>query len=170
VGSGPAHTDASLRLFGTREEDVRVTLYRDMAAWCPYCQKVWLHLEEKQIPYRVVKVPMRSYGDKPESFLRKVPSGLLPALDLDGELYTESLDIMQLLETTFPTIETVPRDPSALKRANELLRLERELFGWWCTLTFRRTLGNGAQEVREHTTDRARVFGQLDPVSLPSPS
>lgn len=104
VGSGPAHNDASLRLFGAREKDVRVTLYRDMAAWCPYCQKVWLHLEEKQIPYRVVKVPMRSYGDKPSSFLRKVPSGLLPALELDGRLYTESLDIMKLMESTFPTV------------------------------------------------------------------
>jgi glutathione S-transferase len=104
LGSGPAHNDASLRLFGAQEKDVRVTLYRDMAAWCPYCQKVWLHLEEKQIPYRVVKVPMRSYGDKPSSFLRKVPSGLLPALELDGKLHTESLDIMKLMESTFPTV------------------------------------------------------------------
>lgn len=27
-----------LRLFGHSEEDVRVTLYRDHHAWCPYCQ------------------------------------------------------------------------------------------------------------------------------------
>ena len=37
AGDGPAHTDAKLRLFG--KSDVRVVLYRDMAAWCPYCQK-----------------------------------------------------------------------------------------------------------------------------------
>jgi glutathione S-transferase len=38
VGS-PLHR---LRLFeeGNREEDVRVTLFRDSASWCPYCQKV----------------------------------------------------------------------------------------------------------------------------------
>jgi glutathione S-transferase len=52
-GAGPTHTDAKLRLFGQKEEDVRVVFYRDTAAWCPYCQKVWLLLEEKQIPYRV---------------------------------------------------------------------------------------------------------------------
>jgi glutathione S-transferase len=28
-------------------------------------------LEEKCIPYRVEKINMRSYGDKPQSFLRK---------------------------------------------------------------------------------------------------
>eukprot|EP00951_Prasinocladus_malaysianus_P050605 scaffold682154_cov99-Prasinocladus_malaysianus.AAC.1 len=42
---------------------VKVTLYRDTAAWCPYCQKVWMMFEEKQIPYRIVKINMRSYGD-----------------------------------------------------------------------------------------------------------
>jgi len=41
---------------------VRVTLYRDHAAWCPYCQKVWMMLEEKQIPYKIECINMRSYG------------------------------------------------------------------------------------------------------------
>ena len=40
VGEGLPHTDAKLRLFGTTAEP-RVTLYRDTAAWCPYCQKVY---------------------------------------------------------------------------------------------------------------------------------
>ena len=43
-----------------------MTLYRDHAAWCPYCQKVWMMLEEKQIPYRIERINMRSYGDKPK--------------------------------------------------------------------------------------------------------
>lgn len=66
LGRGPTHTDALLRLFDAQDESqVRVTLYRDDAAWCPYCQKTWLLLEEKRIPYRVKKVPMNAYGDKP---------------------------------------------------------------------------------------------------------
>ena len=36
-GAGPAHTDAKMRLFGQPESAVRVTLYRDMAAWCASC-------------------------------------------------------------------------------------------------------------------------------------
>jgi glutathione S-transferase len=45
-------TSSRLRLFGTKKEDVRVVLFRDHHAWCPYCQKVWLYLEEAKIPYK----------------------------------------------------------------------------------------------------------------------
>lgn len=137
-GAGPTHTDAKLRLFGASESDVRVTLYRDMAAWCPYCQKVWLLLEEKEIPYRISKVNMRSYGDKPAEFLRKVPGGLLPAVEIDGQLMTDSLPIMATLDATFEQgPQMVPAKGSAQRgRAEELLRLERDLFGAWCRLTF----------------------------------
>jgi glutathione S-transferase len=48
--NGLTNAQATLRLFGRPESEVRVTLYRDHHAWCPYCQKVWLWLEEKQIP------------------------------------------------------------------------------------------------------------------------
>ena len=86
IGLGPPHPHASLRLFDAREEDVRVTFYRDHAAWCPYCQKVWLMLEEKQIPYRVKKVPLNAYGDKPSWFTRKVDGGMLAAGPLRNRL------------------------------------------------------------------------------------
>ena len=41
-GYGIASPLHKLRLFdeSNREEDVRVTLFRDSASWCPYCQKV----------------------------------------------------------------------------------------------------------------------------------
>jgi glutathione S-transferase len=55
-------------------------------------------LEEKKIPYRMEKINMRSYGEKPQSFLDKVPSGLLPVIELDGRVITESAEIMMLLE------------------------------------------------------------------------
>jgi glutathione S-transferase len=66
-----------VRLFeeGDSEGNIRVTLYRDHASWCPYCQKVWMSLEEKRIPYRIEKVNMRCYGDKTREFLSLQPNG-----------------------------------------------------------------------------------------------
>ena len=29
--------DVRVHLFGSDEREIRVTLYRDLAAWCPYC-------------------------------------------------------------------------------------------------------------------------------------
>eukprot|EP00931_Biecheleriopsis_adriatica_P087228 TRINITY_DN61729_c0_g1_i1.p1 TRINITY_DN61729_c0_g1~~TRINITY_DN61729_c0_g1_i1.p1 ORF type:complete len:516 (+),score=80.84 TRINITY_DN61729_c0_g1_i1:78-1625(+) len=133
------HTDAKVRYFSDSREQPRVTIYRDQAAWCPYCQKVWLLLEEKRVDFAIEKVPMRSYGDKPDSFLRLIPRGILPAMEIDGRLMTESLDIMFTIENTFPDPERpmFPSSGALRERAAQLLRLERELFGAWCSYLFR---------------------------------
>ncbi|QVL53855.1 MAG: glutathione S-transferase family protein [Cyanobium sp. M30B3] len=125
---GPTNAQARLRLFGQPESSVRVTLYRDHHAWCPYCQKVWLWLEERQIPYRVEKVTMFCYGEKEAWFKRLVPSGMLPALALDGRLVTESDRILEELERAFGSLGPGMADPAVLP----LRRLERQLFRAWC--------------------------------------
>jgi len=84
--TGPTNAQALVRHFGRGEDAVKIKLYRDHAAWCPYCHKVWLQLEEKRVPYRIEKINMRCYGDKPAAFLSKVPSGLLPVLEVDGQV------------------------------------------------------------------------------------
>lgn len=125
-----------IRLYNEKntEKDVRVTFYRDSASWCPYCQKVWMTLEEKQIPYRIEKVNMRCYGDKPQSFLRMQPSGNIPVAEIDGVVYNQSNDIMYALETKFPESKSMlpSRDNEEEQmKAQKLLRLERTLFGAW---------------------------------------
>jgi len=145
-GAGLPSPDADYRLFGARKEDVRVVFYKDAASWCPYCQKVWIMLEEKKIPYKMTKVNMRSYGDKPPDFLRKVPNGLLPAVEIDGVLQTESIDIMMNLERLFSADDGSnrmwPIDETELARARNLMRLERTLFSLWCNLIFRPNFGS----------------------------
>ncbi len=127
--NGQTNSQACLRLFGHQESDVRVTLYRDNHAWCPYCQKVWLWLEEKQIPYRIKKVTMFCYGEKERWYKRIVPSGMLPALELDGRIITESDDILMALEGTFGPLTHSMKSPKVIP----LRQLERLLFRAWCT-------------------------------------
>ncbi len=127
--NGPTNSQARLRLFGHPESDVRVTLYRDNHAWCPYCQKIWLWLEEKQIPYRIDKITMFCYGEKESWYKRKVPSGMLPAIELDGRIITESDDILIALEQVFGPLGLGMENPQVLP----LRRLERLLFRAWCS-------------------------------------
>ncbi|MEA5533506.1 glutathione S-transferase family protein [Crocosphaera sp. XPORK-15E] len=133
--NGPTNAQACLRLFGAKESDIRVTLYRDNHAWCPYCQKVWLWLEEKQIPYRIKKVTMFCYGQKENWYKRIVPSGMLPALELDGRIITESDDILIALESVFGPLTQSMKDPEVMP----LRQLERLLFRAWCSWLCYRT-------------------------------
>jgi len=127
--NGPTNAQARLRLFGRSESEVRVTLYRDNHAWCPYCQKIWLWLEEKQIPYRIEKVTMFCYGEKESWYKRKVPSGMLPAIELDGRIITESDDILMALEQVYEPLGLGMKHPTVLP----LRQLERLLFRAWCS-------------------------------------
>ncbi len=125
--NGSTSAQATLRLFGNPESCVRVTLFRDHHAWCPYCQKIWLWLEEKQIPYRIRKVTMFCYGQKEAWYKKLVPSGMLPALELDGKIITESDVILARLEKEFG-----PLGPTKLEQIGMLRKLERALFSSWC--------------------------------------
>jgi glutathione S-transferase len=130
-GYGPASPLHKIRLYdeSNKEEDIRVTFYRDSASWCPYCQKVWLTLEEKRIPYRVEKINMSCYGDKPASFIKIQPGGQIPVATIDGKTYGQSNDIIYALEELFP--ESKSLRPSDSMRAQKLLRLERSVFSAW---------------------------------------
>lgn len=150
--NGPTNPLSLKRTFGSTGP-IRVKLYRDHAAWCPYCQKVWLQLEEKRIPYTIEKINMRCYGDKPASFLSKVPSGLLPVLEIDGRVVTESSVIMHLLEDTFPDHKPLmpPAGTPQRTRAEQLMRLERRFFGDWLNWLCSGWNQTQAQAVMERT-------------------
>jgi len=127
---------ANLRLFGHSENDVLVTLYRDRHSWCPYCQKIWLWLEFKRIPYRVKKINMFCYGQKESWFLEKVRSGKLPAIEFKGRVITESDDIIAFLENAFGALGSFITSTNLIK----IRELEREIFRSWCNWLCRESL------------------------------
>ncbi|KAL7566886.1 hypothetical protein ACA910_021373 [Epithemia clementina (nom. ined.)] len=139
-GRGSASRENTLRKFDKYAEPA-VTLYRDHAAWCPYCQKTMLLVEEKQIPVRIELINMRSYGDKSREYLQKVPGGLLPAIEVRGQVITESQVIMELLDQWFPQSQgyrsMMPSSGENKAKYQRLAALERDLFGHWCSVVFR---------------------------------
>ena len=157
-GNGTPHVSNTLRLFDSSKEGngnrPKLTFYRDQAGWCPYCEKTILLIEEKRIPIHIQTVPMRSYGDKPREFMAMVPNGLLPALAVEDEasgrkqVITESQVIMELLDQWHPEEEgyrpMLPSDNEGYTRYQQLARLERDLFGWWCTFLFRPESGSSS--------------------------
>lgn len=63
----------------------------------------------------VEKINMRCYGDKPQSFLTKVPRGLLPVIELDGKVMTESSEIMKILEYEFRDVPLLPPETNRIR-------------------------------------------------------
>lgn len=145
-GTGPPSAMANIRIF---DQDAiaagKLTLYRDSASWCPYCQKVWMLLEEKQIPYTVKRVNMNCYGDKPRAFLAMQPNGCIPVMDMNGRVMRSSDEIIQALLRVSGSSPEVDEsiDPSDDPRSNSLLNLDRQLGGAW--LNWLRGGGSGGR-------------------------
>ncbi len=133
--NGINNSYSNLRLFGHSEKEVELILYRDRHSWCPYCQKIWLWLEFKRIPYKVKKINMFCYGQKENWYLNKVSSGKLPAIELNGKIITESDNIITFLENEFGILGS-----SLLsKDIREARKLEREIFSSWCNWLCRKS-------------------------------
>ncbi len=133
--NGINNSYSNIRLFGHREKEAELILYRDRHSWCPYCQKIWLWLEFKRIPYKVKKINMYCYGQKEKWYLNKVSSGKLPAIELNGKVITESDNIITFLENEFGTLGS-----SLLSNdIREVRKLEREIFRSWCNWLCRKS-------------------------------
>lgn len=68
---------------------------------CPFAQRVWILLEELQIPYVKTHIDLR---DKPTWFTEEInPAGKVPAVrDQSGAVLVESLDIVDSLAAGHP--------------------------------------------------------------------
>jgi glutathione S-transferase len=51
-----------------------VLLYRDTNSWCPFCERVWFALEEKEIPFATEFIDL---NNKPQWYIDLVPTKLV---------------------------------------------------------------------------------------------
>lgn len=77
---------------------IPVLLYRDKNFWCPFCERVWFALEEKQIPFETEFIDL---ANKPKWFTNLVPTALVPTAKIKGKLVYKSKEILLQLEEHF---------------------------------------------------------------------
>jgi glutathione S-transferase len=94
-----------------------VLLYRDTNSWCPFCERVWFALEEKEIPFETEFIDLTH---KPKWYTDLVPTALVPAAKIEGELVYESKDILYALEERFGS-SLLPVDPEENAVAKQLI-------------------------------------------------
>ena len=126
--NGLNNSYTNLRLFNKNKTDAKLIFYRDRHAWCPYCQKIWLWLEFKKIPYKIEKINMYCYGEKEKWYLNKVISGKLPAIELNGQIITESDNIIDFLEKEYGALGSSIYSNKLAKTR----KIERNIFRSWC--------------------------------------
>lgn len=109
----PVITDEDDAAASTPKDEPVLTLYRDTNGWCPFCERVWLCIRAKQLPYRERTVSLQN---KPDWYKELVPTTQVPAMLLhpttnkddssrkinSRTVVWESLDIMKALDEAFP--------------------------------------------------------------------
>ncbi|KAM7492093.1 hypothetical protein LguiA_035014 [Lonicera macranthoides] len=72
----------------------------DAVGDCPFCQRVLLTLEEKNVPY---KLNLINLDNKPKWYLEAIPEGKVPAIKFEEKWIPDSDVIVGLIEQTYPT-------------------------------------------------------------------
>lgn len=82
--------------------------FRSSAAW-----RVRIALNLKDVAHEAIVVHLRKGEQKLPEHLGRNPQGLVPALETDGEMLTQSMAILEWLEETHPEPPLLPADPIA---------------------------------------------------------
>jgi glutathione S-transferase len=98
-------------------------------------QKLRIFLNLKQIPWQSHPIDLRSHENMQPWFLGINPRGLVPVLVHDGAVHIESNDIIQYLESKFPTPKLIPSGHE--NEVAALLKHEDDLHLDLRTLSFR---------------------------------
>ncbi len=84
----------------------KITLYDYWRSSASYRVRIALNL--KQLDYEAVSVDLLKKEQKSADNLKRNPQGLVPTLDLDGDLLTQSLAIIEYLDELHPSPALMP--------------------------------------------------------------
>lgn len=88
---------------------------------CPYAQRVWAAVKYKGLDK--IECVEISLSDKPVWYKEKVyPAGKVPALEHDGKVVGESMDLLYYLDEKFEGPKLAPTEESKKQAAAELLK------------------------------------------------
>ncbi len=87
----------------------KLTLFHYWRSSCSW--RVRWALALKGVAYEAVPVNILTGEPQLPAYVEKNPTGLLPALSVDGRFFGESLAIIEWLEETYPTPSLYPKDP-----------------------------------------------------------
>jgi len=103
-----------------------LTLYRDTNGWCPFCERVWIVIRAKNLPYRERLISLFA---KPEWYKEIVPTTQVPAVLFHDpasadepnarKIVWESKDIMKALDDQFPSTPRMVLDTPEYQAATE---------------------------------------------------
>jgi maleylacetoacetate isomerase len=80
--------------------------------------RVRIALNLKGLDYRAVPTSLLAGDQKSEAYLALNPQGLVPALEVDGLVFTQSFAIIDWLDRTYPEPLLIPEEP--VERAGAL--------------------------------------------------
>ena len=75
--------------------------------------RVRIALNLKQVAYQSIAVDLTQGAQRAPEFLARNPQGLVPTLAIDGAILTQSLAIIDYLDTAYPAPALLPADPVA---------------------------------------------------------
>lgn len=162
---------------GAPEQKPVLTLYRDTNGWCPFCERVWVAVRAKGLPYQETLVPLQG---KPEWYKQMVPTGLVPAVLFHGdqaeneeetdtpstpntrrELVWESDAILRALDAKFPDTVRLMRDDD--EDFNEALKLQDRVQAAGFKMAYANRNGTLTDaEIEEHRSAFGGVLDELD--------